>query len=91
MRLSKVKPALLAALFAFNSLLPAYAARFNDLGSSCTEKYINDLSDKGVIPVENDGKFKPNDPVTRAALSRGSSAPWGLKISRYRHNRASRT
>lgn len=79
MRLSKVKPALLAALFAFNSLLPAYAARFIDLGSSWAEKYINDLSDKGVIPAESDGKFKPNDPVTRAALSMWMVRALGLE------------
>ncbi len=79
MRLSKVKPALLAALFAFNSLLPAYAARFIDLGSSWAEKYINDLSDKGVIPAEPDGKFKPSEPVTRAALSMWMVRALGLE------------
>jgi hypothetical protein len=79
MRLSKVKPALLAALFAANSLLPACAARFVDLGSSWAEKYINDLSDKGVIPAEPDGKFKPNEPVTRAALSMWMVRALGLE------------
>ncbi len=79
MRLSKVKPALLAALFAINSLLPAYAARFVDLGSSWAEKYINDLSDKGVISAESDGKFKPNEPVTRAVLSMWMVRALGLE------------
>lgn len=79
MRLSKVKPAILAALFTINSLLPAYAARFVDLGSSWAEKYINDLSDKGVIPAESDGKFKPNEPVTRAVLSMWMVRALGLE------------
>lgn len=79
MRLSKVKPALLAALFAINGLLPAYAARFVDLGSSWAEKYINDLSDKGVISAEPDGKFKPTEPVTRAVLSMWMVRALGLE------------
>lgn len=79
MRLSKAKPAILAALFAINSLLPAYAARFVDLGSSWAEKYVNDLSDKGVIPAEADGKFKPNEPVTRAVLSMWMVRALGLE------------
>jgi len=70
---------LLAALFAINSLLPAYAARFVDLGSSWAEKYINDLSDKGVISAESDGKFKPNEPVTRAVLSMWMVRALGLE------------
>lgn len=80
MRLSRVKPALIAALFALNSLiLPAYAARFVDLGSSWAEKYINDLSDKGVIQAEADGKFKPTEPVTRAVLSMWMVRALGLE------------
>lgn len=80
MRLAKVKPALVAALFALNSLiLPAYAARFVDLGSSWAEKYINELSDKGVISAETDGKFKPTEPVTRAVLSMWMVRALGLE------------
>lgn len=79
MRLSKVKPAALAALFAINTLLPAYAARFVDLGSSWAEKYVNELSDKGVIPAEADGKFKPGEPVTRAVLSMWMVRALGLE------------
>ena len=80
MRLAKVKPALVAALFALNSLIsPAYAARFVDLGSSWAEKYINELSDKGVIGAEADGKFKPTEPVTRAVLSMWMVRALGLE------------
>jgi hypothetical protein len=79
MRLSKVKPALLAALFAINTVVPAYAARFIDLGSSWAEKYVNDLSDKGVIPAESDGKFKPSEPITRAVLSMWMVRALGLE------------
>lgn len=69
MRLSKLKPATVAALFALNSCLPVMAARFVDVTGNWAEKYINELSDKGVIPAEKDGKFKPKEPVTRAVLS----------------------
>lgn len=79
MRLSKVKPAMLAALFAINAVLPAYAARFIDLGSSWAERYVNELSDKGVIPAESDGKFKPTEPVTRAVLSMWMVRALGLE------------
>ncbi|MCC6979860.1 MAG: S-layer homology domain-containing protein [Candidatus Melainabacteria bacterium] len=80
MRLSRVKPALVAVLFAANSLIsPAYAARFVDLGSSWAEKCINELSDKGVIQAEADGKFKPTEPVTRAVLSMWMVRALGLE------------
>jgi len=80
MRLARVKPALVAALFAANSfLLPAYAARFVDLGTSWAEKYINELSDKGVVQAEKDGKFKPSEPVTRAVLSMWMVRALGLE------------
>lgn len=79
MRLSKLKPAMLAALFAFNTALPSYAARFIDLGTSWAEKYVNELSDKGIIPAESDGKFKPTEPVTRAVLSMWMVRALGLE------------
>ncbi|MBC8000130.1 MAG: S-layer homology domain-containing protein, partial [Leptolyngbya sp.] len=69
MRLSKMKPAVVAAFFTLNTCLPVMAARFVDVPGNWAEKYINELSDKGVIPAEKDGKFKPKEPVTRAVLS----------------------
>lgn len=53
----------------------AYAARFVDMSGNWTEKYVNLLSDDGVIGAEPDGKFHPKDPVTRAQL-----ASWLVKI-----------
>lgn len=79
MRLSKVKPVLLAAFFTINTLLPANAARFVDLGSSWAEKYVNELSDKGVIQAESDGRFKPAEPITRAVLSMWMVRALGLE------------
>ncbi len=51
------------------TLQPASAARFVDLDSVWCEKYVNTLSDQGVIAAEPDGKFLPNKPVTRAMLA----------------------
>ncbi len=53
----------------------ADAARFIDLTGNWTEKYINSLSDQGVISAEADGKFRAADPVTRAQL-----ASWLVKV-----------
>ncbi len=53
---------------------PAEAARFVDLSGNWSEKYVNALSDKGIIGAETDGKFHPTDPVTRAVL-----ASWMVK------------
>jgi hypothetical protein len=54
---------------------PAWSARFIDTSGNWTEKYINRLSDKGVIPASTDGKFQPDQPVTRAQL-----AAWLVKV-----------
>lgn len=54
---------------------PVFAARFVDTGKTWTEHYVNVLSDKGVIPAESDGKFRPDEPVTRAQL-----AVWLVKV-----------
>lgn len=54
---------------------PARAARFVDVGGIWSEKYINMLSDQGVIGAEPDGKFLPNQPVTRAVF-----AYWLVKV-----------
>ncbi len=56
------------------SCQPAEAARFVDLSGNWSEKYVNALSDKGIISAESDGKFRPSDPVTRAVL-----ASWMVK------------
>lgn len=53
----------------------AQAARFIDLSGIWSEKYINMLSDQGVIGAEPDGKFLPNQPVTRAVF-----AYWLVKV-----------
>ncbi|RTL46157.1 MAG: hypothetical protein EKK48_02130 [Candidatus Melainabacteria bacterium] len=53
----------------------AQAARFTDLSGIWSEKYINMLSDQGVIGAEPDGKFLPNQPVTRAVF-----AYWLVKV-----------
>lgn len=45
------------------------AARYIDMPGNWAERYVNQLSDEGVIPVAKDGKFRPDDPVTRAVLS----------------------
>lgn len=53
----------------------AQAARFIDLTGVWSEKYINSLSDQGVIGAEPDGKFLPTQPVTRAVF-----AYWLVKV-----------
>ena len=47
----------------------AIAARFVDTSKSWTERYINRLSDKGVIGAEPDGKFNPEKSVSRAQFA----------------------
>ncbi|MBK7746305.1 MAG: S-layer homology domain-containing protein [Candidatus Obscuribacter sp.] len=64
----------LSLAFTLTLTNPAYAARFTDLSGNFAEKYINTLSDDGVIAAEPDGKFHPSDPVTRAQL-----ADWMVK------------
>jgi hypothetical protein len=82
-RLSKGSPALigkslvrraqalgLALCFAAGAATQcAWAARFIDTSGNWSEKYVNSLSDQGVIGAEPDGKFHPEDPVSRAQLS----------------------
>jgi hypothetical protein len=60
------------------ALLPqtaAWSARFVDTAGGWSEKYIIRLSDKGIIPAASDGKFNPNQPITRAQL-----ADWLVKV-----------
>ncbi|HMX46885.1 MAG TPA: S-layer homology domain-containing protein, partial [Candidatus Obscuribacter sp.] len=54
-----------ALSLSLNLLSPAFAARFIDLTGNWTEKSVNTLSDSGVISAEADGKFHPQEPVTR--------------------------
>lgn len=54
---------------------PALAARFIDTNGVWSERYINMLSDQGVINAEQDGKFRPEQPVTRAVF-----AYWLVKV-----------
>ncbi len=67
----------LALVLSLGCAFPAAceAARFVDTASSWSEKYVNGLSDKGVITASADGKFHPGDPVTRAQL-----AAWLVKV-----------
>jgi hypothetical protein len=64
-----------AALIALTACPAALAARFIDTSGNWAETYVNILSDKGVIAPESDGKFKPDEPISRAVL-----AAWMVKI-----------
>lgn len=72
--LSALTAASLAALTIW--LEPALAARFTDLSGNWAERAVNILSDRGVVPAEADGKFKPDDYVTRAVL-----CAWLVKVT----------
>lgn len=74
MNLNQVKK-LLAIAAVFFVCCPCRAARFIDTSGNWAETYINILSDKGIIPADESGKFKPDDPVTRAML-----ASWLVKV-----------
>ncbi len=62
----------LAALLTYQA---AEAARFIDMSGNWAEKSVNILSDRGIIPADQDGKFKPNETVTRAVF-----ASWLVKV-----------
>lgn len=54
------------ALVVSMSVIPAYAITFNDLqGYGWAEKYISDVTNKGIITGYPDLTFKPGSPVTR--------------------------
>ncbi|HEY9787885.1 MAG TPA: S-layer homology domain-containing protein, partial [Candidatus Obscuribacterales bacterium] len=74
MRNQRVTAVLVAGMLYWSALIPAYCARFVDLSGDAVEKAVNALSDKGVIAAEPDGKFKGNEPITRAIL-----AQWMVK------------
>lgn len=58
---------------------PALAARFVDLSGYWAEKYINKLSDRGVIPYAGDGKFNPTQPITRGDLAQWMVLTLGIE------------
>lgn len=65
-----LKLAALVALSSYGySCEAVFAARFVDLGGNWAERYVNMLSDAGVITPEPDGKFRPETPVTRAVFA----------------------
>jgi hypothetical protein len=70
-----LKTTVLTTLTIYSPGIAAEAARFVDLNNNSAEKYINQLSDQGVINAEPDGKFLPNQSVTRAML-----AYWLVKV-----------
>lgn len=57
-------------LVSFTLSSAAFAANFNDIGSSSNKTAILYLSDNGVIKGYSDGSFKPNDSINRAELSK---------------------
>lgn len=67
----------LTLLIAIGLMIPnsALAARFVDTSKNWTERYVNRLSDKGIIGAEPDGKFNPDKPVSRAQF-----AAWLIKV-----------
>jgi S-layer homology domain len=75
MRSSRLK--LLTAFSALSLLsqTAAWSARFVDTSGTWSEKYVVRLSDKGIIPAAGDGRFNPDQPVTRAQL-----ADWMVKV-----------
>lgn len=72
---SRGAKALILLVAASFSLQNALAARFVDTSKSWTERYVNRLSDKGIVGAESDGKFSPDKPVTRAQF-----AAWLIKV-----------
>ena len=52
-----------------------WSARFVDLDKNWAEKPVNHLSDKGVIPAADNGKFEPNTPILRSDM-----AVWLAKV-----------
>lgn len=75
MRSSVVLKSITTALCCSLIAQSAGAARFIDVSGVWSEKYINMLSDQGVIGAEPDGKFLPGQPVTRAVF-----AYWLVKV-----------
>ena len=55
----------LLLLFAVLLTIPAFSASFSDIKGHWGESYIENLAMKGVISGMGDGKFKPDDFVTR--------------------------
>ena len=49
---------------------PALAARFVDMDGLWSTRAVNALSDQGVIPAAEDGRFNPDSPLNRATMAR---------------------
>ncbi len=81
MRRAWARALTLTILFNVSLLFPSevLAARYVDMPGNWAEKFVNQLSDEGVIPAEKDGKFRPETPVTRAVLSFWLVNALGLK------------
>jgi hypothetical protein len=75
MKQGRVMKKLLAVVCCLSFGVPAFAARYIDVSGNWAEKYVNSLSDQGVIPAEESGKFLPADPVTRAVF-----CAWMVKV-----------
>ncbi len=75
MRPNSLTKTLCAAISCCFIAQASLAARFVDVSGFWSEKYINMLSDQGVIGAEPDGKFLPGQPVTRAVF-----AYWLVKV-----------
>ncbi len=62
-------------LLSWQASFPVLAARYIDTAGNWAETYINILSDKGIVAAQPDGKFNPDEPVTRAMF-----ASWLVKV-----------
>ena len=74
MRISRAKLAFCASSITIGLAInlwfePVLAARFVDTSGYWGEKYVNKLSDRGVLPASDDGKFDPDKPITRGELA----------------------
>ncbi|MBX9690609.1 MAG: S-layer homology domain-containing protein [Candidatus Obscuribacterales bacterium] len=72
---NEIRKLICLTLTAIAACPPAWSARFLDTSGNWAEAYINILSDKGIVLGEVDGKFRPDEPVTRAVL-----AFWLMKV-----------
>lgn len=69
-----------------NSIKEADISSFNDISGHWAESTISKWADKGIILGYPDGTFKPDNPVTRAELSKILALAFDLKPSEYVYN-----
>ncbi|MBX9695134.1 MAG: S-layer homology domain-containing protein, partial [Cyanobacteria bacterium] len=74
-RLDKQSTIMVLAVLISTCGQPVEAARYTDVTGFWGERYVNKLSDQGVIAPADDGKFNPDKPITRAEL-----AVWLVKV-----------